>query len=160
VGLNHPRSNVYFAAAGPEDADVIQRGCGLLAGVAMVALQCMVVVGVVLGSASPACSSSDQCQQAGMFCEVGGRNRCVFCGTSTPLPAQTDPATGGALNDPNAADFVGFNLTAVAELCADPSLLTTDLLMQHLGHLNWHTVSSVVSWCKFRNWMLLVFFIP
>ena len=28
-----PRSNVYFAALDPEDADVVQRGCGLLAGV-------------------------------------------------------------------------------------------------------------------------------
>ena len=73
----------------------------------MVALQCMVVVGVAVSTASPACGSSDQCQQAGKYCEVGGRDRCVFCGENEPLPPQTDPATGGTLNDPSAADFAG-----------------------------------------------------
>ena len=49
-------------------------------------------------------------------------SRCHWCGykDGRPLPPQTDPATGGALNDPYAADVAGYNLTAVAELGADP----------------------------------------
>ena len=116
----------------------------------MVALQYMVVMGVWAGTAKPACGSSDQCYQAGTFCALGfsDADRCDFCGGSDdndendpPLPPQTDPATGGTLNDPSAPDFVGFNLTAVAELCADPSLPAG----------GWHNAVSVVSWCKSRN---------
>jgi hypothetical protein len=139
----HPRSNVYFAALDPEDADAVQRDCGLLAGVAMAALQCMVVVGVLLGTFNPACESSDQCRQAGTFCGVGADDRCNYCGSKREalLPPQPDPATGGTLNDADAPDFAGFNLTGVAQLCADPSLYTGD----------YHTAASVVSWCKSRN---------
>jgi hypothetical protein len=142
--LYHPRSNVYFAATDPEDADAVQCGCGLLAGVAMVALQCMVVVGASTGTFSPACGSSDQCHQAGTYCEVGATNRCGYCGDPI-LPPQTDPATGGTLNNPDAPDFAGFNLTAVAELCANPSLYTRSPLMARAIQF---TASAVVSWCK------------
>jgi hypothetical protein len=104
----------------------------------MVTLQCMVVVGAVAGTSTPACGSSDQCHQAGTYCKVGVNNRCDFCGEDHPLPLQADPATGGGLNDPYAPGFAGFNITAVAELCADPSLYTS----------NSYTVSSIMSWCK------------
>ena len=87
----------------------------------MVVLQCLVVAAVQAGI-SPACGSNDQCPQAGTFCMVGAGDRCWFCGDNPPLPPQTDKATGGTLNDPLAADFAGFNLTAVVELCADPSV--------------------------------------
>jgi hypothetical protein len=145
---SHPRSNVYFAALDPEDADAVQRGCGLLAGVAMVALQCLVVVGVITGTFFQACGSSDQCHQTGMYC--GADDRCSYCGGNPPLPLQTDPATGGALNDVHAPDFAGFNLTAVAEVCADPSMYTGDLtavVSQYTDSFG-HTASSIVSWCK------------
>jgi hypothetical protein len=130
---------------------VLQLGCGLLAGVAMVTLQTMVVVGVALGISSPACSSSDQCHQPGTFCEVGVSDRCKYCGGGAPLPPQTAPATGGALNDPVAPDFVivGFNLTAVAELCVDPN--PHGPTQTYTGDYVYHTASSVVSWCKSRN---------
>jgi hypothetical protein len=118
--LFSPRSNVYIATADPQDADAVQRGCGMLAGVAMVALQCMVVHAVLIGTAWPVCGTSDQCHQVGTFCAVGQGDRCTYCGDTTPLPDQTDLATGGTLNDPEALDFAGFNHTAVAELCADP----------------------------------------
>jgi hypothetical protein len=135
---------------------VVLRGCGLLAGAAMVVLQCLVVVGVITGTGTPACGSSDQCHQAGMYCAIGANDRCMFCGAA-PLPPQTDPATGGVLNDVWALDFAGYNLTAVAELCADPSLYmggwqlaTGDVV---------HTVSSIVSWCKSDD-EALVFLFP
>ena len=159
MGLYHPRSNVYFAAADPEDADAVQRGCGLLSGVAMVLLQCMVVMSVWAGTNST-CDSSDQCDQAGRFCAVGREGRCNFCGRAPPLPPQTDPATGGTLNRPkdgafgkNMDGFAGFNLTAVAELCADPSLFTGDWdsgLGPGLAQ-DWMTTSYIVSWCKSGN---------
>ena len=123
---------------------MVQRGCGLFAGVAMVALQCLAAIGVFAGTATPACGSSDQCHQAGTYCVVGADDRCHYCGWRSlddPLPPQTDPITGGTFNDPEAPDFAGFNLTAVAELCADPSLYTGD----------WHTTSSIASWCKSGN---------
>jgi hypothetical protein len=41
----------------------------------------------------------------------------VFCGENTLLSPQTDPATGGTLNDPLAPDFAGFDLTAVVRSC-------------------------------------------
>ena len=110
----YPRSNVFFFALAPEDADALQRVCGLLAGAAMVARQSLVAVGVLVGTISPACGSSDQCPQAGTYCAVGARDRCRFCGEDSPLPPQTDPTTGVVLNQsPEAPDFAGFNLTAV-----------------------------------------------
>jgi hypothetical protein len=120
----------------------------------MVALQCMVVVGVFAGTFAPACGSNDQCHQAGTYCAVGKSDRCQFCSTASGmhqvdlLPPQTDPATGGTLNDVNALDFAGFNLTAVAELCADPSLYTGDW---KTGRLDDWTTPSIVSWCKSSN---------
>jgi hypothetical protein len=120
----------------------------------MVLLQCMVVVGVWIGTFRPACSSSDQCHHAGTFCPVGKRDRCGFCGNEINgeinlLPPQVDPvATGGTLNDPFAADFAGFNLAAVAELCVDLSLYTSD----------WRSIASVVSWCKSSNTFLCFLF--
>jgi hypothetical protein len=144
-----PRSNVYFAATDPEDADAVQLGCGLLAGVAMVALQCMVVIGTLTGTFSPTCASSDQCHQAGMFCDVGATKRCGFCGNPV-LPPQADPATGGTLNDVTAPDFAGFNLTAVEEMCADPSLymLLAGVVVCTSGCTSQGSALSIVSWCK------------
>jgi hypothetical protein len=154
--LYHSRSNVYFAALNQEDADAVQRGGGLLAGVAMVALQCLVVLGVWLGSAIPVCSTSDQCPQAGTFCSVGVRDRCNACGTSQPLPPQTDPASGGTLNAASAPGFAGFNLTAVAELCAGPSLYAAGPMPDD-WKWDYATASSVVSWCKSGNAALGLF---
>jgi hypothetical protein len=53
-------------------------------------------------------------------------DHCHYCGypDGPPLPPQTDPTTGSTLNDAYAPDFAGYNLTAVAELCADPNLYT------------------------------------
>jgi hypothetical protein len=140
----HPRANVFFCALAPEDADALQRVCGLLAGVAMVALQSLVAAGVLFGTGNPACGSSDQCPQPGTFCAVGANDRCEYCGYA-PLLEQTDPATGVVLNQfPSAPGFAGFNLTAVAELCAGPSLYAGELQ----DRFSSRSTSSIVSWCK------------
>jgi hypothetical protein len=120
----------------------------------MVALQCMVALGVLAGTSAPVCGSSDHCYQAGTFCAIGATDRCNFCGKNHPLPDQTDPATGGTLNDPDAPDFTGFNLTAVAELCADPSLAWMSPTISRTdgtAGADYATASSIVSWCKSRN---------
>jgi hypothetical protein len=115
----------------------------------MVALQCLVAVGVFAGTVQPACGSSDQCHQAGTYCR--NRKRCSYCSEQPDMfPPQTDPATGGTLNDMGALDFVGFNLTAVAELCANPSLYTPLLRAEQRG-VPWMTAPSIVSWCKSSN---------
>ena len=142
-GGSHPRANVFFCALAPEDADALQRVCGMLTGVAMVALQSLVAAGVMYGTVIPACGSSDQCPQAGTFCSVGVNDRCDYCG-HTPLPKHTDPATGVTLNEPTAPNFAGFNLTAVAELCAGPSLYAGELQ----DRFSSRSTSSIVSWCK------------
>jgi hypothetical protein len=115
----------------------------------MVALQCLVVVGVLTGIGSPACSSSDQCHQAGTYC-AGLLAYCQFCGSKHPLLAQTDPATGGTLNDPDAPDFAGFNLTAVAELCADPHVSTGPVPDRA-------SIRLVIAWCKSSNDALAIY---
>jgi hypothetical protein len=76
-----------------------------------------------------------------------GYDRCDFCGWA-PLPEQTDPATGVVVNqNPDTPGFAGFNLTAVAELCAGPSLYAEELASENAFRVT-HTTSSIVSWCK------------
>ena len=63
---------------------------------------------------------------------------------------QPQPQQGGYRVCPSEggmADFGGFNLTAVAELCADPSLYVSGWIISDYKH----TASSVVSWCKFGD---------
>lgn len=129
----------------------------LLASTFMVLGQCIVAVAVWLGAALPACSTSDQCRE-GMYCNVGQMNRCVFCGTDVPLPEQSDPATGGALNWPYSSDgvslnpnFVGYNTTLVAEVCAEPTnrLGLGGLMASTRGdEAMIMPESAVVSWCE------------
>ena len=154
---NLHQSTVYFASLPPEDEDSGWRWRALLGGVMMVPGQCMVAVGLVVGTNAPSCESSDQCPQKGTFCEVGGQDRCLFCGTAAPLPIQTDPATGGTLNRPtdgnglSTPDFVGFNTTLVAEACGDP----TGYMVREWGDASGvrfqgyeFTPATVASWCE------------
>ena len=46
--------------------------------------------------------------------------KCAYCGTTTPLPLQTDPVTKGVLNNRNLPGFVGFNTTLAMEICTPP----------------------------------------
>ena len=78
---NLHQSTIYFAAADPKDGDA-GGGCGILAGVLMVVGQCMVAMGVLFGTARPACKASTQCASAGLagsFCQPATR-RCAYCG--------------------------------------------------------------------------------
>ena len=55
----------------------------------------------------------------GTWCNVGGTDRCMFCGVDSPLPRQTAPS-GAKLNWAADEDFAGFNRSLVAETCAEP----------------------------------------
>ena len=85
---------------------------------AMVGLQSATAAGVLWGTMSPSCATSDQCD-AGTYCNVGRFDRCVFCGISGPL-----------------VDEIG-NLTRVAEVCTMP----------YTEH-GWASNATVASWCE------------
>ena len=150
--LNFHQATVMYAAEQSGDdgeaagsAQLLLRRAGsLVLSALMVLMQCMVAMGVALGTAFPACASSDQCAEKGTWCEVGGIDRCVYCGDA-PLPPQADPATGGTLNWADAPDYAGFNLTLVAEVCAAP---TDRLGMDGLGSEISFPRAGVVSYCE------------
>ena len=121
--LNFHQATVMYAAEnGDDDGETVMRRAGsLVLSMLMVLMQCMVAMSVAVGTAAPACESSNQCAQKGTYCLVGRSDRCDYCGGTVPLPQQTDPATGGTLNWAVAPDYVGFNLTLVAEVCAAPT---------------------------------------
>jgi hypothetical protein len=135
---NWHQSAVHFAALPPEDQDAGWSVTTLLGGIVIVMAQCVVAVGLFSGTLHPSCESNDQCAQKGVYCDVGGNDRCGFCGFRSPLPTQTDPETGGTLNNPHAEDFTGYNTTLVAEVCGDP----TDYIAEY-----W-LPARVASWCE------------
>ena len=79
---NFHQATVFFLAAdAPEDAAMARRAPLLYAGsLAMVLLQSMAAVGVQIGTFLPSCSTTAQCDIPGMYCRLGVRARCDFCG--------------------------------------------------------------------------------
>ena len=147
--LNYHQATVMYAAeTGGGDGEtarntlVLRCAGSLVLSALMVLMQCMVVMGVLVGTLLPACASSDQCEQKGTYCTVDFRNRCEFCGERVPLPEQTDPASGGTLNNAMQRNYAGFNLTLVAEACAAPT--------DRFGRETWYLFprAAVVSWCE------------
>eukprot|EP01047_Picozoa_sp_COSAG01_P015683 COSAG01_NODE_789_length_13572_cov_322.875158_2_plen_313_part_00 len=142
----HQATVMYAAENGSDDGETVMRRAGsLVLSALMVLMQCMAVMGVLWGTINPACASSDQCAQKGMYCKVGRVNRCEYCGGGAPLLRQTDPATGGTLNWAPAPDYAGFNLTLVAEVCAAP---TDRLGTDGFGAEVPFPRASVFSWCE------------
>jgi hypothetical protein len=148
----HQATMMYAAEQSGSDGETVGsawlllwRAWSLVLSALMVLMQCMVAAGVLAGTAQPACASSDQCAQKGTYCRVGGIDRCGYCGENAPLPLQTDPATGGTLNNAEAPDYAGFNLTLVAEVCAAP---TDRVGLNENGLEIAFTRAAVVSWCE------------
>eukprot|EP01047_Picozoa_sp_COSAG01_P013797 COSAG01_NODE_657_length_14457_cov_99.379649_13_plen_54_part_00 len=50
----------------------------------MALVQTCCIIGVLMGTAQPACNNVDQCGQ-GQYCQIGMRDRCVYCAEYTPL---------------------------------------------------------------------------
>lgn len=135
---NWHQSTAYFAVLPREDEDAGRRWNAMLGGVLMVIAQCMAVVGLFVGTFIPSCMSNDQCEQKGTFCWLGRTDRCDKCGSATPLVVET------GVNDPDAADFVGFNTTAVAEICRNP----VDVVqINNGGFEDIYPRAAVASWC-------------
>eukprot|EP01043_Picozoa_sp_COSAG02_P060412 COSAG02_NODE_7889_length_2803_cov_28.147189_3_plen_312_part_00 len=135
---NWHQATVLFASSAQEP-DGRLRAVSLAISVLIVASQSMVAVGMLVGSNARSCHTSDDCETKGMYC-VDLVDRCVYCGEDTPLPLQTDPATGGTLNWVYATDYIGFNTSLVVEVCANPT--------ERLGTQSRFTAAMVARWCE------------
>jgi hypothetical protein len=141
---NFHQDIVYFAALPPEDQDASWSRLAILGGVMMVLSQCVVVAGLAMSTNEMSCESSDGCPQRGTYCHVGESDSCWYCGSSTPLPTETDPATGGTMNKADAERhglprFVGVNATLVTEACSDPLAFSLN---------GWAGPASIASGCE------------
>ena len=107
---NFHQATVHFLATdAPQDAAMARRAPLLYAGsFVMVSLQSTTALGVWLGTFSPSCVTSDQCD-AGNYCShravVGGATRCQGCISSGFSPVYSEDIS---------------NVTLVAEACAMP----------------------------------------
>jgi hypothetical protein len=140
---NWHQATVLFASTQEPNARL--RVVSLAISMLIVACQCMVTVGVWVGTINKSCHTSDDCKTKGMFCMLGWTDRCHPCGGTTPLPWQTDPATGGTLNWILAADYVGFNTSMITEVCADP---TERPGTDDYGSEIRFAAAGVASWCE------------
>lgn len=125
---NFHQATIFFAASkAPEDSPTASRASLLFLGsTMMVLMQTLTAMGVLWGVVLPSCSDNEQCAEghAGTYCSIGvsgmgnsaSRNRCDFCGRWVPLEIEF-PTTGGTMNWAEDPQFVGFNLTLVAEVC-------------------------------------------
>lgn len=122
-------------------------------GVLMVLAQSAATIGILTGTVAQACGSTDQCRQAGQYCQVGGMDRCQFCGSMVPMPLQIEPMTGAILNAPftkqggvyGGGQFGGFNASLAAEICAHPAAR----MGNNGAGDDWpFTRAGVASWCE------------
>eukprot|EP01051_Picozoa_sp_SAG22_P000366 SAG22_NODE_9_length_35992_cov_37.278104_5_plen_401_part_00 len=170
---NFHQATIYFAASeAPEDAPMAARARLLfLFSALMVLMQTVTAVGVCWGVVLPSCSSSEQCRErgaTGTYCgDAAGNSRCDFCGRWVPLEIDFPPGTpdvderrfvgggtrrdnfppaGGTMNWAEDAEFVGFNLTLVAEVCAAP---TERRGTRGSGdNKAMYSAATVASWCE------------
>jgi hypothetical protein len=151
---------VFFAASdAPDDAGMRARAPLLYLGsLVMVLTQCMATIAVWVGTFFPSCASSAHCGM-GTWCR---QERCAYCGDTVPLLLEVGADCEFGLNryggqstkadaacstrnwarDPN---FVGFNQSAVAGLCAAPS--GSDGLGGR-GDAEFFPRADVASWCE------------
>eukprot|EP01046_Picozoa_sp_COSAG06_P019483 COSAG06_NODE_1393_length_9596_cov_47.877014_3_plen_282_part_00 len=108
----------------------------------MVLIQSATVVSIFMGSLMPACQDDDMCER-GTFCEVDLIRRCQQCGATIPLPIQTDDA-GNTYNYYREPDFIGYNDTGLAELCANPVVTPGTA---SVGEPMIFGVRSLEAWC-------------
>lgn len=145
---NWHQSAVHFAALSPGDEDAGWTFWAVLGSLFMVFGQCVAAMALMVGTVIPSCGTTDQCGQGGTFCDVGNTQRCMYCGQDVPLQVQTDPLTGGSMNNANYyrfPDFERFNLTLVAEVCAEPTERWG--LSKTGGGKHLYARAGVASWC-------------
>lgn len=158
---NWHQAVVYFAAGaqlpktGEEQVGQDPLPRMMKAAVLMVVGQVIVASGVQNGTVNPSCRDSDQCMQGTMchsdnMCEYCGEGRITIqtAGTCTfrddgqfrsyGIQTVEDPACM-SYNYPNDPNFVGYNLSFVAEVCASPHIVPPD---------GWWLVEDTVTWCE------------
>lgn len=166
--LNFHQATVFFVTSdAQEDAAMAAKAPWLyIVGILMVLGQCIAAMAVFWGTFQPACLTSDHCDD-GLYCargrETTAAKRCAYCGAETPLMLETEglcslPPTAvrgkftvadpGCTTRNNVADpnFVGFNLTAVADVCATPYVAHEGLLGGGLP--SYYPSDVVASWCE------------
>jgi hypothetical protein len=142
--LNYHQCTVYFLTTeAEEDAELRAKAPLLLAGSCVIVVaQCATAMAIFMGNFWPACASDDFCEK-GEYCNLE-TTRCNRCGSSLPLPIQTN-AAGETFNYPLDPRFVGHNSTLAAELCADPvATIGTDAV----GQPDPFTARTVAAWCR------------
>jgi hypothetical protein len=86
VPCNWHQATIFFLGS-ENPADAAMKGKArlmLLAGLVLIVFQVLTAMGVLVGVIMPACKTSKQCGQAGMFC-APKQQRCEFCGQNGPL---------------------------------------------------------------------------
>lgn len=114
---NWHSANIFFLVSENQQDQYMKKHMLLFTLVAylMVLFQCLTAVAATAGAAVPSCMVSDQCFQKGMFCNAG-LGRCSYCGSTVPLPLQTD-AVGNTYNHFRDRNFAGYNVSAARDLC-------------------------------------------
>jgi hypothetical protein len=140
---NYHQCTVYFMTTeAKEDAEMRTKAPLLLAGSCVIVIaQCATVIAIFMGNFYPACASADFCKD-GQTCNLDIK-RCTNCGTEPPMTLQMNDA-GETFNSMADPQFVGYNTTLAAELCADP-VDTTGL--NALGQNKPFSAKAVVAWC-------------
>jgi hypothetical protein len=118
-------------------------------------MQCTAAFGVLVGTVAPSCTTNDECAlHEGTFCEAGSEQRCSMCSNGMALfPKQVDERTGLVLNRPDDPRFGGFNVTAVAEMCAVPGAIPDWVWFHGEGkdesdHWTQWSDLEITSWCE------------
>lgn len=116
----HQAVTFFLVSADPQDAQTKYEVPWMFtASWFMVLVQCATAMAVLVSTLTPSCITSDQCP-TGTYCQVGFTYRCQYCGSNVPLYGQLDEDGIGTYNNVFDANFRGYNLTLVAEVCQDP----------------------------------------
>lgn len=104
----------------------------------VVALQCITIPRLFVGSLAELCVTQDDCSVKGMFCGVGkqgtaintGSAQCSYCATHAPLEHQWEYVDGklqtynfpeDQIHRVEPFSILGFNRSHVLEVCEDPT---------------------------------------
>jgi hypothetical protein len=93
VPCNWHQATIFFLGSeNPDDAAMKDKArLMLFSGLTLISFQVLTAMGVFVGVLMPACKTSKQCGQAGMFCALGPLGqRCHYCGLNGPLTFNGD----------------------------------------------------------------------
>ena len=91
--------------------------------VLMIFTQLATVIAVAVGTLTPACRTSDQCDN-GYYCAVGLSDRCQYCGSHSMAIMQYGE-DGKTYNNVFDYRYAGYNRTFVREICTNPLYVPT-----------------------------------